>query len=175
MKKNNLFISRRAVKRRRSRRNHSKLLLFILCITLLISGGVVTALILTHSGSSDKSVQTNNEIPLTTSQTTSIAPTKVVATPEPTPTLVPTSSAVLAFTGDLMVHSYQYQAAYDSATKTYDFSNNFTEVEKYFASADYVVGNLETTLGGDAIGARDYPRFNTPDRSEEHTSELQSR
>lgn len=163
MKKNNLFISRRAVKRRRSRRNHSKLLLFILCITLLISGGVVIALILTHSGSSDKSVQTNNEIPLTTSQTTSIAPTKVVATPEPTPTLVPTSSAVLAFTGDLMVHSYQYQAAYDSATKTYDFSNNFTEVEKYFASADYVVGNLETTLGGDAIGARDYPRFNTPD------------
>lgn len=167
MKKNNLFISRRAVKRRRFKRYFSKfkLLLFLLCMTLLISAGVVTTLILTHSDSSKDSVETSKHLPAQTSQTDSISATEVAdqATPAPTPTQVPTSSAVLAFTGDLMVHSYQYQAAYDSATQTYDFSNNFTEVEKYFASADYVVGNLETTLGGDAIGARDYPLFNTPD------------
>lgn len=81
-------------------------------------------------------------------------------TPENTPS---PKAATLTFTGDLMVHSYQYEAAYDRTTNTYDFSNNFTSVKKYFKKSDYVIGNLETTLGGTKIGISDYPRFNSPD------------
>lgn len=71
--------------------------------------------------------------------------------------------ALLSFTGDLMVHSYQYEESYDSATGTYEFDHNFQAVKKYFDKADYVVGNLETVLGGDEIGPQDFPCFNTPD------------
>ena len=65
--------------------------------------------------------------------------------------------ALLSFTGDLMVHSYQYEESYDSATGTYEFDHNFEAVKKYFDKADYVLGNLETVLGGDEIGAQDFP------------------
>lgn len=98
------------------------------------------------------------------------SPTQMVeATKQPTkeptadPTKEPEFGAKLTFTGDLMVHDYQYNAVYDRATNTYDFSNNFTYVKKYLQDTDYLVGNLETTLGGPELGARSYPRFSTPD------------
>lgn len=72
-------------------------------------------------------------------------------------------TALIDFTGDLMVHSYQYEESYDPSTGAYEFDHNFQAVKKYFSSADYTVGNLETVLGGDEIGAQDYPCFNTPD------------
>ena len=72
-------------------------------------------------------------------------------------------TAKLNFTGDLMVHSYQYNESYDSSTGSYEFDHNFEAVKKYFDSANYTVGNLETVLGGDDIGPQDYPCFNTPD------------
>jgi len=75
----------------------------------------------------------------------------------------PVSTAKIAVTGDFMVHSYQYNEAYDSETKTYDFMHNFTDVKKYFNAADYAIGNFETVVGGEKAGISDYPRFNTPD------------
>ena len=84
-----------------------------------------------------------------------------------TPTQIPAKSTVskvkLTFTGDLMVHDYQYNAAYNSKTDEYDFSNNFTYVKKYMKSADYTIGNFETTLAGRKQGISGYPRFNSPD------------
>ena len=67
------------------------------------------------------------------------------------------------FTGDIMCHSYQYNEAYDSATGTYDFSHNFTDMKKYFDNADLVIGNLETVFAGENVGISDYPCFNSPD------------
>ena len=112
--------------------------------------------------------ETGNNIPeisVITTQPTLLMETPAstnfpVSTPENTPS---PKTATLTFTGDLMVHSYQYEAAYNHTTNTYDFSNNFTSVKKYFKKSDYVIGNLETTLGGTAIGISDYPRFNSPD------------
>ncbi len=72
-------------------------------------------------------------------------------------------TAKIAVTGDLMVHSYQYNEAYNSETGKYDFSHNFQDVKKYFDKADYVMGNLETVFGGEEIGISDFPNFNTPD------------
>ena len=76
---------------------------------------------------------------------------------------VETVTASLAVTGDIMVHSYQYEEAYDRSTGKYDFMHNFTDVKKYFDLADYSIGNFETVLAGEDVGISDYPCFNTPD------------
>lgn len=65
--------------------------------------------------------------------------------------------------GDIMVHGPQLKAQYDSASKTYDFRNNFKHVKGYFEASDLVIGNLETTFGGEALGYSSFPMFNTPD------------
>lgn len=71
--------------------------------------------------------------------------------------------ASIAVVGDIMVHDYQYNEAYDKATGTYNFMHNFQDVKKYFQDYDFVIGNLETTFGGDKIPISSYPMFNTPD------------
>ncbi|MDD3569542.1 MAG: CapA family protein [Lachnospiraceae bacterium] len=71
--------------------------------------------------------------------------------------------AKLTVTGDLMVHSWQYNEAYNKETGAYDFSHNFSEIKKYFTESDLVIGNLETVFAGEDKGISDYPSFNTPD------------
>ena len=41
--------------------------------------------------------------------------------------------------GDIMCHSPNYNAAYDSATKTYDFSPMFTNIAKHITKADIAI------------------------------------
>lgn len=81
--------------------------------------------------------------------------------PKPKEDVVKT--AKLTVTGDLMVHSWQYNEAYDRDTGTYDFSHNFSEIKKFFVNSDLVMGNLETVFAGEDRGISDYPNFNTPD------------
>ncbi|HLG04392.1 MAG TPA: CapA family protein [Bacteroidia bacterium] len=68
----------------------------------------------------------------------------------------------ISFIGDLMCHSPQYNNARQS-DGTYDFYPSFEQVKPYFKTADYVIGNLETTFAGPARGYSGYPNFNTPD------------
>lgn len=79
---------------------------------------------------------------------------------EPKPVV---KTAKLAVVGDIMVHDYQYNEAYDPATGEYDFMHNFQDVKKYFAGNDLVIGNLELTFGGPERPYASYPCFNTPD------------
>lgn len=72
-------------------------------------------------------------------------------------------SASLAVVGDIMVHDYQYNEAYDPETKTYNFMHNFQDVKKYFEGYDIVLGNLELTFGGSDRPYASFPCFNTPD------------
>lgn len=69
----------------------------------------------------------------------------------------------LAVVGDIMVHDYQYNEAYDPATGQYDFMHNFQDVKKYFEGNDLVIGNLELTFGGPDRPYASFPCFNTPD------------
>lgn len=69
----------------------------------------------------------------------------------------------MAVVGDIMVHDYQYEEAYDAATGEYDFMHNFQDVKKYFAGNDLVIGNLELTFGGTDRPYASFPCFNTPD------------
>lgn len=77
--------------------------------------------------------------------------------PEPDPITV-TVGAV----GDLLIHTPLITAA--KTGDTYDFNSIFKYVGDYYKSFDYLVGNLEVTLGGTAtayIGSG--AKFNCPD------------
>lgn len=72
------------------------------------------------------------------------------------------TTATIIATGDIMFHSPQIKAAYDSATDTYDFSNSFKYVKKYIEAADLSLGNFETVTAGPEKGFSGYPNFNSP-------------
>ena len=73
------------------------------------------------------------------------------------------STASVGVTGDVLMH----KPVIDSATVTdgnYDFSALFTYIQDYYKSFDFMVANLETTLGGTAAGEYSgNPYFNCPD------------
>lgn len=63
--------------------------------------------------------------------------------------------------GDIMAHSTQYKAAYDSSTGEYSFDENYKYVKDYISQADLALCNVETVFaGGEPCG---YPVFNAPD------------
>ena len=70
-------------------------------------------------------------------------------------------TATMAVVGDIMVHDYQYNEAYNG--DTYDFMHNFQDMKPFFAGKDLVIGNLELTFGGSDRPYSSYPCFNTPD------------
>ena len=65
----------------------------------------------------------------------------------------------LIFTGDLMQHLPQVQAAF-RRDGGIDYTACFSRLKNYFASADFVIANLETTLGGEPYSG--YPQFRSP-------------
>lgn len=84
--------------------------------------------------------------------------------PTPTPVEKEYEEVSIISVGDILVHSPQLTAAYDSQTGTYDFNNNFRFIAPYIKEADYAVANLETTLAGEEWRKYSgYPSFNTPD------------
>lgn len=74
----------------------------------------------------------------------------------------PTSLSLTAV-GDVMVHTPQLKAQYDTSTNTYSFDNNFQHIKSYIENSDLSIANLETTLAGESVGYSSYPTFNTPD------------
>lgn len=112
-------------------------------------------------------------------QTTApVQPTTVPTTvPETEPTTVPTEpviettaptepyveyTASVGVTGDMLIHKPLINSA--STGSGYDFSEMFTYISEYYQSYDYMIANLETTLGGKEAGAyQGYPHFNCPD------------
>ena len=66
----------------------------------------------------------------------------------------------LIFIGDIMNHGPQIKAAYQTEDQTYNYDENFKYVKKYFNKADFVIGNLETTLGIKPYSG--YPQFSAP-------------
>ena len=85
--------------------------------------------------------------------------------PNSTNTTIPDKDITfsMAVTGDIMCHNTNFQDAYNSSTKSYDFSYYFTDVKNYLQKADITIGNLETTFAGAKRGYSGYPTFNTPE------------
>ena len=82
-----------------------------------------------------------------------------------------TYATILSF-GDTLTHSQVYKSAYDSTTKTYDFSPIFEYVEEYVQSATISIGNFECPMAGPEKGYSGYPCFNTPEALATDLAEL---
>ena len=82
------------------------------------------------------------------------APARAMQTPV-------TNRARLAFTGDLMVHQWQADLAFNRQTGEYCFHHEFEHVKNDLLNFDFVIGNLETTLSGTGFSC--FPRFSVPD------------
>lgn len=74
---------------------------------------------------------------------------------------IKTYTAKLIATGDGLVHSTVYKAAYDSTTSTYDFANMLTYTKELLEGYDIKYYNQETIFD-DTESYGGYPRFNTP-------------
>lgn len=74
---------------------------------------------------------------------------------------IKTYKAKLIATGDGLVHSPLYKAAYNSSTKTYDFTNMLTYTKEKLKDYDIKYYNQETVFD-DTKSPRSYPIFNTP-------------
>lgn len=68
---------------------------------------------------------------------------------------------VLIFAGDVMNHTPQSHAAYDSRTDSYDFKPCFQFIKPYIETADLSFCNLELPLAGKPYSG--YPQFSGPD------------
>lgn len=67
----------------------------------------------------------------------------------------------LLFAGDVMVHSMQYDAAWnEGGDSTYNFNPPFTYIRELISSADLSLANLEVALGGKPYSG--YPLFSSP-------------
>lgn len=71
------------------------------------------------------------------------------------------STVSFIFMGDIMGHQSQINAAYDSATNSYNYNNVFKKVSPLIKSVDYAIANLEVTLAGRPY--KGYPQFSSPD------------
>ena len=106
--------------------------------------------------------------------TTTTAPQPTTTAPPPTTTAAPTtettvvtepyvvSTASIGVTGDVLIHSPVYNAAY-KGNGEYDFNDIFTYISEYYERFDFMVANLEVTLSGANRGYSGYPTFNCPD------------
>ncbi len=74
--------------------------------------------------------------------------------------------------GDIMCHNSNFKDAYNSETKTYDFSYVFEDIKSYIQEADIAIGNLETTFAGEKVGYSGYPTFNTPEQLAQNLVDL---
>lgn len=146
----------------RSRRNQQKrrnqYILSISGLLLLISM-VLFLIIFAVKNSANQNItgpsNTDTEQSFETENITIPAPEKIV----------PVSSATVSVTGDILTHIPILNAAYNSATSTYNFDDIFTYTSPYITAADYAIANLEVTLRGtdDGFKYSGYPRFNCPD------------
>lgn len=111
--------------------------------------------------------------PVVTTQPTQTLPTTqpvtVPATVETTAaTTAPTEpyvigTASVGVTGDVLIHKPVMNAVKTSSGE-YDFSELFLYIQEYYEKFDWMVANLEVTLGGTEAGEYNgYPSFNCPD------------
>jgi len=108
----------------------------VICFVLILSLGIYLA------GCNSEAVSDNNP----------------VGTPEPAPEKTFTITAV----GDILMHNTLLRAAYQRQLNKHDFSPFFSRIKPHLEAADFVIGNLETTLGEDFNEFGGYPRFNSP-------------
>jgi poly-gamma-glutamate capsule biosynthesis protein CapA/YwtB (metallophosphatase superfamily) len=70
------------------------------------------------------------------------------------------TEAVVGGIGDILIHSYVYNDAYQNGT--YNFTKMFEPIRSLLSSPDFLIANQESIAGGVKLGVSTYPQFNTP-------------
>lgn len=90
-----------------------------------------------------------------------------IETQEETQPLTVTARATIASQGDLLMHATIFGEKWDGncyvGDGKYNFDSLFQYISPYTSKADFMVANLETTLGGDSFPYQGNPSFNCPD------------
>ena len=73
-----------------------------------------------------------------------------------------TKKMSLIAVGDVLIHESVYKDAKKS-DGTYDFHHMFTDIAPIVKKYDLKYCNMESTIGGKALGISGYPSFNSPD------------
>ena len=91
-------------------------------------------------------------------------PKKVEPVKEEEPVVVEdkTKKMSLIAVGDVLIHESVYKDAY-KGDGTYDFHYMFTDIAPIVKKYDLKYCNMESTIGGKALGISGYPSFNSPD------------
>lgn len=88
-------------------------------------------------------------------------------TQEETHPLTVTARATVASQGDLLMHATIFGEKWDGncyvGDGKYNFDSLFQYISPYTSKADFMIANLETTLGGDSFPYQGNPSFNCPD------------
>lgn len=74
---------------------------------------------------------------------------------------VATHEITLIFTGDIMQHMPQVEAAWNEELGIYVYDSCFKYISPWLSKADLAISNLETTLAGKPYSG--YPAFSSPD------------
>ena len=138
------------------KKNNFILLIAILAVTLAVLL-VVCIFVVNHDSKEPTPTQPQTQ-PTT-------VPTQPPTQPPTEPPVTKVSTATVYSVGDMLMHMPVINTGYDEATRTYNLEMIFDYISDYTASADLMVGNLETTLAGldNGYNYSGYPQFNCPD------------
>lgn len=140
----------------------SNVLTRYILITLLVLSMVFTAVACDENGDASDDI---SDITSTVSEALSESSNESSEESKPVePHIVSTAS--VGVSGDILIHGPLITAAgnLSETAGEYDFSSMLADIAPYYARYDFMVANLEVTLGGTAAGSyRGYPTFNCPD------------
>lgn len=83
-------------------------------------------------------------------------------TTSPTTVTPAVTTARITASGDMLYHDIVYGSAYDEATDSYDFANDYAQITPLVSSADLALGDFEGTINPNRPLAG-YPIFNAPE------------
>ncbi len=88
-------------------------------------------------------------------------PFKISESASQAKTPIATHEITLIFTGDIMQHLPQVEAAWNNELDKYNYDSCFKYINPWLSNADFAIANLETTLAGKPYSG--YPAFSSPD------------
>ena len=143
--------------RRRRKRSGGNGIIILLAVLLL----VLASMLLIKSCSSDDADPTGSGVNTDTTGTTAATPAATTESTGPTEPYI-VSTASVGVTGDILMHGPVINAA--ATGGGYDFTDNYQYITDYYQQYDFMIANLEVTLGGPEAGKyQGYPTFNCPD------------
>ncbi len=118
------------------------------------------------TGQNAETVDTSDEVVVSTVEPIATPVPTVQPTPEPTATPSPTPtpeppSITLVMVGDMLMHERVMESGLQE-DGSYEFGHLFQHVEDRIQAADIALVNQETILGGTQMGLTGYPCFNSP-------------